>query len=111
VKTTLVLLAAYAIVGTFHSCREFYQGRNFPGLHHHRWFMCGLTWMPTSIVFHVAAVRRKPAQMAQRKSQRLRDLVAVVRLDCRCRHLGYVAIPRRFPPPWSVEELPLCFSE
>jgi len=53
VKITLVLLAAYAIVGTFHSCREFYRGRKyFPEPHHrHRWFMCGLTWMPTSIVF------------------------------------------------------------
>ena len=54
VKITLVLLAAYAIVGTFHSYREFYRGRKYvsPDLHHrHRWFMCGLTWMPTSIVF------------------------------------------------------------
>jgi hypothetical protein len=53
VKTTLVLLAAYAIVGAFHSCREFYRGRkHLPELQHrHRWFMCGLTWLPTSVVF------------------------------------------------------------
>ena len=52
-KITLVLMAAYAIVGVFHSYREFYRGRKyFPeGQHRHRWFMCGLTWMPTSIVF------------------------------------------------------------
>ena len=51
-KLTLVLLAAYAIVGAFHSCREFYRRREFPGLRHrHPWFMCGLTWLPTSIVF------------------------------------------------------------
>jgi hypothetical protein len=52
VKITLVLLAAYAIVGAFHSCREFYRGRKLsPEEHRHRWFMCGLTWLPTSIVF------------------------------------------------------------
>ena len=52
-KITLVLLGAYAIVGVFHSYREFYRGRKyFPELQHrHRWFMCGLTWMLTSIVF------------------------------------------------------------
>jgi hypothetical protein len=53
VKIILVLLAAYAIVGTFHSCREFYRARKyFPESdHRHRWFMSGLTWMPASIVF------------------------------------------------------------
>ena len=52
-KITLVLLTAYAIVGAFHSCREFYRGRkSFPeAQHRHHWFMCGLTWLPTSIVF------------------------------------------------------------
>jgi len=51
-KITLVLLAAYAIVGVFHSCREFYRSRKFGSLSNlpHRWFMCGLTWLPTSIV-------------------------------------------------------------
>jgi len=55
VKITLVLLAAYAIVGTFHSYREFYRGRKyFSELHHRpRWFMCGLTWMPVHrLCFH-----------------------------------------------------------
>jgi hypothetical protein len=52
VKITFVLLAAYAIVGVFHSYREFYRGKYFPELQHrHRWFMCGLTWMPISIAF------------------------------------------------------------
>ena len=52
-KITLILLTTYAIVGAFHSCREFYRGRKLsPELQHrHRWFMCGLTWLPTSIVF------------------------------------------------------------
>jgi hypothetical protein len=66
VKLILVLLVAYAIVGAFHSFREFYRRRTqFPELlhrhpwlkqfpeppHRHPWFMCGLTWLPTSIVF------------------------------------------------------------
>jgi hypothetical protein len=53
-RITLVLLAAYAIVGIFHSCREFYRrGKHLsPEIQHrHPWFMCGLTWLPTSIVF------------------------------------------------------------
>jgi hypothetical protein len=53
VKIVLVLLAAYAIVGAFHSYREFYRGRKyFPeSQHRHRWLMSGLTWLPASIVF------------------------------------------------------------
>jgi hypothetical protein len=70
VKITLALLAAYAIVGVFHSCREFYRSQQLRQLQsggdafvetlqrhmnmgppRHRWFMCGLTWLPTSIVF------------------------------------------------------------
>ena len=62
-KITIVLLAAYAIVGVFHSCREYYRSRQQRGddfvetlkqhmglQHRHRWFMCGLTWLPASIV-------------------------------------------------------------
>jgi hypothetical protein len=52
VKITLILLAAYTIVGAFHSFREFYRSRKHsPEPHRHRWFMCGLTWLPTSFVF------------------------------------------------------------
>ena len=52
-KIIFVLLATYAIVGAFHACREFYRARKyFPEMQHrHRWFMCGLTWLPISIVF------------------------------------------------------------
>ena len=69
-KIAIVLLLAYAIVGVFHSCREFYRSRQprsggdafVETLHRHmhlgprrhprhRWFMCGLTWLPTSLVF------------------------------------------------------------
>jgi hypothetical protein len=51
-KITLALLTAYAITGTFHSCRDYYRRREFPEIQHrHPWFMCGLTWFPTSIVF------------------------------------------------------------
>jgi len=50
-KIALVLLIAYAIVGAFHSYREFYRGRKYAPGHRHHWFMCGLTWLPTSIVF------------------------------------------------------------
>jgi len=50
-KITLVVLTAYVIVGAFHSCREFYRVGKFAPQHRHRWFMCGLTWLPTSIVF------------------------------------------------------------
>jgi len=56
------------------------------------------------VPIHVTAVRWKPAHMAQRKFQRLRDLVAVVRLDCQRRHLGRLAVPRRFPPACSIDE-------
>lgn len=52
-KSAIVLLAAYSIVGIFHSCREFLRARKRaapPPHQHHRWFMCGLTWLPTSVV-------------------------------------------------------------
>ena len=68
-KIGIVLLVAYAIVGVFHSCREFYRSRQLRQLQsggdafvetlqrhmhmgppRHRWFMCGLTWLPTSFV-------------------------------------------------------------
>jgi hypothetical protein len=44
VRITLVLLTAYAIVGAFHSCREYFRGETTPfanPLPRHRWFMCG----------------------------------------------------------------------
>jgi hypothetical protein len=59
-KIAIVLLAAYAIVGVFHSCREYYRRQQLSPLDkigaeirwgRHRWFMCGLTWLPVSIMF------------------------------------------------------------
>ena len=49
-KITVVVLVAYAIAGGFHSYREYRRSRQFAD-YRHRWFMCGLTWLPTSLVF------------------------------------------------------------
>jgi TPR repeat protein len=48
------------------------------------------------VPIHVAAVRWKRAHMAERKFQRLRDLVAVVRLGCHRRDLGRLAVEEDF---------------
>jgi hypothetical protein len=58
-KIAVVVLVAYAIVGGFHSYREYRRRPQvapellalLPADYRHRWFMCGLTWLPTSIVF------------------------------------------------------------
>jgi hypothetical protein len=50
-KIMFALLVAYVITGTFHSIREYYRGRQYAPDHQHHWFICGLTWFPTSIVF------------------------------------------------------------
>jgi hypothetical protein len=51
-KAVFALLVAYAVSGMVHSIREYYRSKQYASEdHRHRWFLCGLNWFPTSIIF------------------------------------------------------------
>ena len=82
-KIILVLLTAYAIVGAFHSRREFYRGEELRhrrpwaavGRPRHSWFICGLTWLPASITIPFMRVPLPPEGAAAWRRDNLQDSV------------------------------------